>query len=77
MKEKSNINPIARIIGANIVRHANDRKVTFLQLANEMHVEEETLRRWLTGERMITAYGLVRAARALETTMEELTKGVH
>ena len=71
------INPYARIVGKNITAYSVDFGWTFEQLAVDMGVQEETLRRWLTGERMITVFGLVKASRVLGVPMEELTKGVH
>ncbi len=69
-------NPIAEKIGRNITAAAQDLGWTFPQLARDMDVREETLRRWLTGERMITVFGLVRASRVLGVSMEALTKGL-
>ena len=76
MKNKVVINPIARIVGKNITAAAVDIGWTFQQLAKDMDVREETLQRWLTGERMITVPGLVRASRVLGVSMEALTKGL-
>jgi plasmid maintenance system antidote protein VapI len=76
MKNKAVINPLAEIVGKNIVAAAQDLGWTFPQLAKDMDVREETLQRWLTGERMITVFGLVRASRVLGVSMEALTKGL-
>lgn len=76
MKEKTTINPLAQIVGKNITAAAVDLGWTFPQLARDMDVREETLQRWLTGERMITVFGLVRASRVLGVSMEALTKGL-
>lgn len=76
MKNKAVINPLARIVGKNITATAVDLGWTFSQLAKDMDVREETLQRWLTGERMITVFGLVRASRVLGVSMEALTKGL-
>ena len=76
MKEKAVINPLAWIVGKNITAAAVDIGWTFPQLAKDMDVREETLQRWLTGERMITVFGLVRASRVLGVSMEALTKGL-
>ena len=76
MKEETTINPLARIVGKNITAAALDLGWTFSQLAKDMDVREETLQRWLTGERMITVFGLVRASRVLGVSMEALTKGL-
>ena len=70
-------NPCAQIVGENIVRHASGSGMSFKQLATAMNVQEETLRKWITGERMITVYGLVRASKELGTTMEQLTNGIN
>ena len=75
-KEKTTINPLAQIVGKNITAAAVDFGWTFPQLARDMDVREETLQRWLTGERMITVFGLVRASRVLGVSMEALTKGL-
>ena len=69
-------NPIAEKIGRNIVREAEKTGTTFQKLAVDTNVREETMRKWLTGERTITVYGLVRVARALGVPMEALTKGL-
>ena len=76
MNEKKTINPLGKIVGRNIVAVAEDFGWTFTELANDMNVREETLRKWLTGERMITVYGLVRASRVLGVSMEKLTRGI-
>ena len=76
MKNKAVINPLARIVGENITAAAQDLGWTFPQLAKDMDTREETLQRWLTGERMITVFGLVRASRVLGVSMEALTKGL-
>ena len=76
-KEKATINPLAQKVGKIITAAAVDLGWTFPQLARDMHVREETLQRWLTGERMITVVGLVRASRVMGVSMEALTKGVH
>lgn len=76
MKNKAVINPLAKIVGKNITAAAVDLGWTFSQLAKDMDTREETLQRWLTGERMITVFGLVRASRVLGVSMEALTKGL-
>ena len=76
MKNKAVINPLAQIVGKNIVAAAQDLGWTFPQLSKDMNVREETLQKWLTGERMITVFGLVRASRVLGVSMERLTKGL-
>lgn len=76
MKNKAVINPLARIVGKNITAAAVDLGWTFTQLSKDMNVREETLQKWLTGERMITVFGLVRASRVLGVSMEALTKGL-
>lgn len=76
MKEEAVINPLAQIVGKNITAAAQDLGWTFPQLAKDMDTREETLQRWLTGERMITVFGLVRASRVLGVSMEALTKGL-
>ena len=76
MKNKAVINPLARIVGENITAAAQDLGWTFSQLAKDMDTREETLQRWLTGERMITVFGLVRASRVLGVSMETLTRGL-
>lgn len=76
MNEKKTTNPLAQIVGKNITAAAVDLGWTFTELAKDMNVREETLRKWLTGERMITVFGLVRASRVLGVSMEKLTKGL-
>lgn len=70
-------NPLAQIVGKNIVIHAQNSGTSFKQLAKAVNVQEETLRKWITGERMITVYGLVKASKALGTTIEQLTNGIN
>lgn len=77
MKNKAVINPLAKIVGKNIVAAAQASGTSFTQLAKDMDTREETLQRWLTGERMITVFGLVRASRVLGVSMEKLTKGMY
>ena len=76
MKNKAVINPLAQIVGKNIVATAQELDWTFTRLSKDMNVREDTLRKWLTGERMITVFGLVRASRVLGVPMEALTKGL-
>lgn len=76
MEKQVRKNPVGKIIGENIVAAAQDLGWTFSQLAKDMDVREETLQRWLTGERMITVFGLVRASRVLGVSMEKLTEGL-
>ena len=57
----------------------NPHNIIRLELPKGEHPYEEageTLQRWLTGERMITVFGLVRASRVLGVSMEALTKGL-
>ena len=49
---------------------------TIYLMAVDTNVREETMRKWLTGERTITVHGLVRVARVLGVPMETLTKGL-
>ena len=76
MERQVRKNPVGKIIGKNIVAAAQDLGWTFSRLAKDMDVREETLQRWLTGERMITVFGLVRASRVLGVSMEKLTEGL-
>lgn len=76
MEKQVRKNPVGKIIGENIVAAAQDLGWTFSQLAKDMDVREETLQRWLTGERIITVFGLVRASRVLGVSMEKLTEGL-
>lgn len=69
-------NPIAQVIGKNIVQVAVQNGITLPHLASLLNVTPKTLRRWLTGERVITVYALVRASRALEVPLERLVDGI-
>lgn len=69
-------NPIAQVIGKNIVQVAVQNGITLPHLASLLNVPPQTLRRWLTGERVITVYALVRVSRVLEVPLEQLVNGI-
>ena len=69
-------NPIAQVIGKNIVQVAVQNGITLPHLAELINVPPQTLRRWLTGERMITVYALVRVSRVLQVPLERLVDGI-
>lgn len=69
-------NPIAQVIGKNIVQVAVQNGISLPRLSAMVNVPPQTLRRWLTGERVITVYALVRVSRALEVPLEQLVNGI-
>ncbi len=63
-------------IGNNLARRMAEMGVSENELAEAVNVSLRTMRRWIDGDRQITVYALKRCARYLETTMDELAKGV-
>lgn len=70
------MNPHAQIIGMNIKQESARRGITVNQLAEDLNIPQKTLLRWLSGERTITVYGLIRTSRILGVPLERLTKGI-
>lgn len=63
-------------IGKNIHRRLLINGVTQKKLAEEIHVTQVTMSRWINGERNPSVYGLYRIAKYLGVTMEELMEGI-
>lgn len=65
-----------RAVGNNIRRLCGSRGITTETLAGRIGVNMSTMNNWCSGKRQITAYALLRVSRVLDTTMEELMKGI-
>ena len=65
-----------KAIGRKIQILLNARGMSVSDLANEIHVDEQTLQRWMDGRRQMTAYALYRTARYFNTTMDFLCEGI-
>lgn len=63
------------IIAENICSEMEARGIDKLQLVMDLGYKPETIERWLSGDRCVTAYGLFRIARYLGCTMEHLMDG--
>ena len=63
-------------IGNNIYRLLKQRHMTQTKLAALIGSHQDTLSRWMTGQRQPSAYALLRISRVLGVTMESLMEGV-
>ena len=63
-------------IGENIYRLLKQKRMTQRELAKRIGTHEDTLSRWMTGQRQPSAYALLRISRVLGVSMEELMAGV-
>ena len=63
-------------IGNNIYRLLKQRHMTQRELANRIGTHEDTLSRWMTGQKQPSAFALLRISRVLGVSMEELMAGV-
>ena len=63
-------------IGNNIYRLLKQRHMTQHELAARIHSHDDTVSRWMTGQRQPSAYALLRISRELGVTMEELMEGI-
>lgn len=63
-------------IGKNIHGWLLINGVTQKKLAEEIHVTQATMSRWMNGERNPSVYALYRVAKYLGATMEELMEGI-
>lgn len=67
---------IARVLAANINAEMEARGIDRLQLVFDLGYRPETIERWLSGERCVTAYGLYKMSKYFGCTMEHLMAGV-
>lgn len=63
-------------IGNNIYRLLKQRRMTQHELAARIQSHDDTVSRWMTGQRQPSAYALLRISRVLGVTMESLMEGV-
>ena len=63
-------------IGENIYRLLKQRRMTQHELAARIQSHDDTVSRWMTGQRQPSAYALLRISRVLGVTMESLMEGV-
>ena len=63
-------------IGNNIYRLLKQRHMTQRELAKRIGTHEDTLSRWINGQRQPSAFALLRISRVLGVSMEELMAGV-
>ena len=63
-------------IGENIYRLLRKKRMTQHELALRIQSHDDTVSRWMTGQRQPSAYALLRISRVLGVTMEDLMEGV-
>ena len=63
-------------IGNNIYALLKQKKMTQTKLAVRIQSHDDTVSRWMTGQRQPSAYALLRISRELGVTMEELMEGI-
>ena len=63
-------------IGNNIYRLLKQRRMTQHELAARIQSHDDTVSRWMTGQRQPSAYALLRISRVLGVTMESLMEGI-
>ena len=63
-------------IGNNIYRLLKQRRMTQHELAARIQSHDDTVSRWMTGQRQPSAYALLRISRELGVTMESLMEGI-
>lgn len=63
-------------IGRKILATLKSKNRSIQDLETAIGVSSETMRRWISGERQITVYGLKRCAEYLGVTMDYLAEGV-
>lgn len=63
-------------IGRKILATLESKNGSLRDLESAIGVSSETMRRWISGERQITVYGLKRCAEYLGVTMDYLAEGV-
>ena len=63
-------------IGNNISALLKQKKMTQHELAARIQSHDDTVSRWMTGQRQPSAYALLRISKVLGVTMEELMEGI-
>ena len=63
-------------IGENIHRLLKMKRMTQHELAARIRSHDDTVSRWMTGQRQPSAYALLRISRELGVSMEYLMRGV-
>ena len=63
-------------IGNNISALLKQKKMTQHELAARIGSHQDTLSRWMTGQRQPSSYALYRISKVLGVTMEDLMAGV-
>ena len=63
-------------IGNNIYRLLRKKRMTQHELAARIRSHDDTVSRWMTGQRQPSAYALLRISRELGVTMEQLMEGI-
>ena len=63
-------------IRENIYRLLRKKRMTQHELALRIQSHDDTVSRWMTGQRQPSAYALLRISRVLGVTMESLMEGV-
>ena len=63
-------------IGNNISALLKQKKMTQHELAARIHSHDDTVSRWMTGQRQPSSYALLRISRVLGVSMEFLMSGV-
>lgn len=63
-------------IGNNIYALLKQKKMTQTKLAALIGSHQDTLSRWMTGQRQPSSYALYRISKVLGVTMEDLMVGV-
>ena len=63
-------------IGNNISALLKQKKMTQHELAARIHSHDDTVSRWMTGQRSPSAYAVLRMSKVLGVSMEFLMAGV-
>ena len=63
-------------IGENIYRLLRKKRMTQHELAARIQSHDDTVSRWMTGQRQPSAYALYRISKVLCVSMEQLMEGV-
>lgn len=63
-------------IGNNISALLKQKKMTQHELAARIHSHDDTISRWMTGQRQPSSYALLRMSKVLGVSMEFLMAGV-
>jgi len=63
-------------IGNNISALLKQKKMTQHELAARIQSHDDTVSRWMTGQRQPSSYALFRISKVLGVTMEDLMEGI-